>query len=304
MIRPLRASRDARSGRPGAGTGAGRRLLAKLSAADEERLLLGEKGLTAFIVAEMEHYVNTTMVGLDTGTEFRRTRWVMPDDEKLQLGLSDETGAVANEEYAESREEMEGNEGGPAAVGAIRGATEEALREGFSEQGLFSSLGSAILFFRGFFRTPRVIAACERVGLSDYEVAHHITDMYHHRNFRGAYTKTLEASGKGEAAARAAVGLLDDKKGAGAGGGGSASNRKRGAEKKSASAAAATTSSPPPSSSSSWDEEDECVVWSPTNPDVCIHWKSDDEAWRKRRFERIQMEGTKDPRRGGSGTTR
>ena len=41
-------------------------------------------------------------------------------------------------------------------------------------------------------------------------------------------------------------------------------------------------------------EDDECLCWSPTQPDVCIHWKSDNEAYRKTRFERIQMEGTKD----------
>ena len=52
------------------------------------------------------------------------------------------------------------------------------------------------------------------------------------------------------------------------------------------------------------EEEDECILWSPTTAGSCIHWKSDDEAWRKKRFERIQMEGTKDPRRGGSGTMR
>ena len=52
------------------------------------------------------------------------------------------------------------------------------------------------------------------------------------------------------------------------------------------------------------EEKDECILWSPTTEGVCIHWKSDDEAWRKKRFERIQMEGTKDPRRGGSGTMR
>ena len=50
--------------------------------------------------------------------------------------------------------------------------------------------------------------------------------------------------------------------------------------------------------------EDECLLWSPTTPGVCLHWKSEDAAWRKKRFERIQMEGTRDPRRGGSGTTR
>ena len=51
-------------------------------------------------------------------------------------------------------------------------------------------------------------------------------------------------------------------------------------------------------------DEDECLLWSPTTPGVCLHWKSEDAAWRKKRFERIQMEGTRDPRRGGSGTTR
>jgi hypothetical protein len=40
-----------------------------------------------------------------------------------------------------------------------------------------------------------------------FPVAHHIADMYHHYNFRGAYTKTLTPSGAGEIAARVAVGL-------------------------------------------------------------------------------------------------
>ena len=120
------------------------------------------------------------------------------------------------------------------------------------------------------FAEDAVAAPLERVGLSSYEAAHHITDMYHHRAFRGTYTKTLQPSGCGEIAAREAVGLppLD----ALAGGDG--------------------------------DEVDECVLWSPTNEGVCLQWASEDDAWRQRRFERVQMEGTRDPRRGGSGTTR
>ena len=109
-------------------------------------------------------------------------------------------------------------------------------------------------------------------------VAHHITDMYHHRNFRGAYTKTLTPFGTGEIAARVAVGLMDNT-------GTLIQEDEKGDQRSS-------------------EDDDECILWSPTTPGVCIHWKSDDEAWRKKRFERIQMEGTKDPRRGGSGTTR
>lgn len=51
-------------------------------------------------------------------------------------------------------------------------------------------------------------------------------------------------------------------------------------------------------------EADECLFWSPTGSGACLQWASEQEAWRRRRFERVQMEGTRDPRRGGSGTTR
>ena len=118
--------------------------------------------------------------------------------------------------------------------------------------------------------------------------------MYHHYNFRGAYTKTLTPSGAGEIAARMAVGLdalrpSNDN-----------SNRK---------SAKNTTIDKDIiqnelSNELEEEEEDECTLWSPTTEGVCIHWKSDDEAWREKRFQRIQMEGTRDPRRGGSGTTR
>ena len=262
-------------------------LLAHLSEADKDRLLLGEEGLTAFIVAEMEHFVNATMVSLDEGSEYG-TKWKLPDNEKLQMGLVDENKVVVNEVYVQSCQDFNGKKGGDLAVDLICNVTEQAFREGFREQGLLSALGSAILYFRGYYRTPRLIAACERIGLSDYAVAHHITDMYHHRSFRGTYTKTLPASGKGEIAARIAVGLdQEDKK----------LQYKKATNNMTPFHANAT-------SDLQDEEEDECLVWSPTNPDVCIHWKSDDEKWRKTRFERIQMEGTKDPRRGGSGTTR
>ena len=259
----------------------------KLSVAEQERLLFSDKGITAFIVAEVEHFVNSTMVGLDTGTEFV-TKWKCSPNEKVQLGLMDENGVLLDTAYTSSCEELKGDRGGALAVAMLCNTTQEALQHGFQEKGLFSSLGSAIMFFRSYYRTPHLIAACERVGLSDYQVAHHITDMYHHVHFRGAYTKTLAASGKGEVAARIAVGLVDD-----------AANAKDQNKK-----------TPKSSVLLSEDEEeiidDECLVWSPTDPNACIHWKSDNnnEKSRKTRFERIQMEGTKDPRRGGSGTTR
>lgn len=108
--------------------------------------------------------------------------------------------------------------------------------------------------------------------------------MYHHRNFRGAYTKTLTPYGSGEIAARVAVGLIDE----------IASDGKTAIQGDNIAL----------SKEDEDEDEDECILWSPTTEGVCIHWKSEDEAWRKKRFERIQMEGTKDPRRGGSGTTR
>jgi len=154
------------------------------------------------------------------------------------------------------------------AVDAICATAREAFTEGYNGQ-ILSQLGSAISFFRNFFRSGHMIAACERVGLSDYAVAHHISDMYHHRTFRGTYTKTLQPSGSGEIASRAAVGL-------------------------------------PPiitqASNEDAEEDDECMIWSPTG--TCLQTRSEAEAWRKRRFEKVQMEGTRDPRRGGSGTTR
>ena len=171
---------------------------------------------------------------------------------------------------------------------------------------LLSNLGSAISFFRDEFDGDALAKPLARVGLSPYQAAHHISDMYQyakshfrclspccllhaparsclfvefrnprhhsHRAFRGTYTKTLQPSGSGEVAARAAVGLpaLDDSAG---------------------------------DEDDEWVEVDECLVWSPTGKG-CIHWASEMADGRQRRFEKVQMEGTRDPRRGGSGTTR
>jgi hypothetical protein len=287
----------------------------KLSEADKDRLLLGEAGLTAFIVAEMRHFINETMVEFDQQLRYG-TKWVMDDHEKIRQGLMDETtGNIVNKEYLDavalfsqrnktaassnkvfnSVTEDDGYEdGGALAVELICNTTQYAFQEGFRQQGILSALGSAILFFRDYYRTPKLIAACERVGLSDYAVAHHITDMYHHRSFRGAYTKTLPPSGKGEIAARIAVGIDI---------GVDAAAKKR--EKKICDIGASDVKEEEfEMRQDVHEDDDECLVWSPTTPGVCLHWKSDEEAWRKKRFERVQMEGTRDPRRGGSGTTR
>jgi len=128
------------------------------------------------------------------------------------------------------------------------------------------SLSTGLAFLRPHFEGPELVGPLGRARLSPYQLTHHITDMYHHRCFRGAYTKTLAPSGAGEAAARQAVGLpvVD---------------------------AAA---------------DDECLVWTPdgVEPRECLQYASDADAWRQRRFEKVQMEGTRDPRRGGSGTSR
>eukprot|EP00980_Cylindrotheca_fusiformis_P010455 scaffold2322_cov135-Cylindrotheca_fusiformis.AAC.14 len=243
----------------------------RVSSDDQDRLLSSEPALTAFIVAEMRHFL--TSKSKEPG---RFTKWNLSDAEKLQLRFVNEDMEIINLEYEQAIATLTPS----MAIDLLCNSTKIAFQDGYTnEQGLLSALGSAILFFRSCYRnSPRDLAACEIIGLSDYAVAHHITDMYHHRCFRGAYTKTLAPSGEGEKAARLAVGL--DPEGSRRDADGKVILRQ------------------------DVDDEDECLVWSPTTPGVCLHWKSDEEAWRKKRFERVQMEGTRDPRRGGSGTTR
>lgn len=244
-----------------------------MSESDKERLLLTEPALNAFIVAEMRDFVTKSVEDWDRRDGGNSNRkWRMKTQDKIALGILDENGTILDDGYVKTMD-------GTLAVDLICNATADAFRDGYRQQGLLSALGSAICYFRDFYRNPRLVAACERVGLSDYVVAHHITDMYHHRTLRGAYTKTLAPSGKGEVAARLAVGLSPEQ------------NVKSGKDDGETDECGDR-------------EDDECLLWSPTTPGVCLHWKSDDEAWRKRRFERVQMEGTRDPRRGGSGTTR
>ena len=113
--------------------------------------------------------------------------------------------------------------------------------------------------------------ACRAAGSTDASEARRLSKE-DHRTFRGTYTKTLQPSGLGEIAAREAVGLsvaADDDE-------------------------------------ADDEEEDTCLLWSPTGSGACLQWASEQDAYtgRSRRFEKVQMEGTRDPRRGGSGTTR
>ena len=229
--------------------------LAALSKADEERLLLSEPGLNAFIVAEMAAFCEESMVAFEEEEE-----WTLADRMRAEQELpSEEAIATICEETKLAFTRLHN-------TGSLS-----------NSDVLLSNLGSAISFFRTEFSIEKLAAPIERVHLDAYRVAHHVTDMYHHRVFRGTYTKTLQPSGAGEIAARAAVGLPE---------------------------LVVEAESSGDTEMEEGDDDDECVLWSPSGSGECIHWKSEEEAWRKRRFEKVQMEGTRDPRRGGSGTTR
>lgn len=253
-----------------------------MPASEQERLLLTEPAQTAFITAEMRSFLSSALEQNDSPSG-HLTRWEMSPKDKIAFNLADTDGNITSHEYLDAKRAMEGD-GGEIAINLLCNTTSYTFKDGFTNQpGLLSALGSAISYFRHAFRTPNNLAACERIGISDYSVAHHITDMYHHKNFRGAYTKTLMPSGSGEIAERIAVGLGADEP----------------IKKKSGKGEVVIDDDVLDAN-----DQDECILWSPTTPGLCIHWKSDNEASRKKRFERIQMEGTRDPRRGGSGTTR
>jgi hypothetical protein len=269
-----------------------------VSAADEQRLLMSEPALNAFVCAEMKSFCESAMVAAQMT---QRGGPLADDIKEKQLALSalEDIGG-ATQVIAKLQKELEDlrfeaaaaalvqsttndDDDGEEAVRLICEATALAFTKLFKSGGnhadgqndVLSNLGSAISFLRDEFTDDELKAPLSRVGLSSYEVAHHITDMYHHCAFRGTYTKTLQPSGSGEPARRAAVGL---------------------APLVSAEEAAAAEEE-------EWVEVDECLVWSPTGKG-CIHWASELDGNAQRRFEKVQMEGTRDPRRGGSGTTR
>ena len=219
----------------------------RISAADEQRLLYSEKALNAFICAEMRHFCESKMAEL----------------------AEDETPELKGRRDARL-EELFGS--GEAAVDLICSTTGLAFRElHHSDASVLSALGSAITYLHQYFRTDELASPLQRVGITDYEAAHHMTDMYMSRRDVGVgFARIMQPSGMGMIAAREGVGL------------------------------------PPADAEIDYSEdENECLVWSPTREGECIHWKSEiDQGFRQRRFDRVQMEGTRDPRRGGSGTAR
>ena len=48
------------------------------------------------------------------------------------------------------------------------------------------SLSTGLAFLRPHFEGPELVGPLGRARLSPYQLTHHITDMYHHRCFRGA----------------------------------------------------------------------------------------------------------------------
>lgn len=143
----------------------------------------------------------------------------------------------------------------------------EATRQAYSEaakEGVLSHHGVLIAFINTELQKRNL--DFEQLNTNPYSVSKRCVDLLHHLLYRGAYTTTLDPIGVGDDAARAAVGLPMQQE----------------------------------------DEEDNCIVEPP--PEIvstdCLWSESDDAAWRKERFERITMEGYRDPRRGNSGTSR
>jgi hypothetical protein len=91
--------------------------MAPLSEPDKERLLMGEDGMTAFIVAEMQHFVNATMVGFDKRTEYG-IKWEISLQDKIHAGLESDaetkkySSSILQEEYRTAKEEMMMDDGG------------------------------------------------------------------------------------------------------------------------------------------------------------------------------------------------
>ena len=91
-------------------------------------------------------------------------------------------------------------------VAQITEATRIAYRAA-DKADIMGSLSTGLAFLRPRFEGADLEGPLQRARLSPYQLAHHITDMYHHRCFRGAPTKTLAATGAGERAAREGEGI-------------------------------------------------------------------------------------------------
>ena len=147
----------------------------RVSAADEQRMLYSEAALSAFISAEMRHFCESKMA---------------------ELGHDEKPEDLAQRE--EQRDQLYGTSG-PAAVDLICDTTEHAFKELHkSDASVLSALGSAITYLREYFKTDELAQPLARVGLTDYEAAHHMTDMYMSRRDVGVgFARILQPSGAG-----------------------------------------------------------------------------------------------------------
>ena len=63
---------------------------------------------------------------------------------------------------------------------------------------MLSALGSAITYLREYFKTDELAQPLARVGLTDYEAAHHMSDIYMSRRDVGVgFARILQPSGAG-----------------------------------------------------------------------------------------------------------
>ena len=172
------------------------------------------------------------------------------------------------------------------AVSDIAQAVEEAYMVA-AQQDILSNHGALLSFLQTELRNNN-IGNRHKFSLAKttpYQVAKRAVDVLHHRLYRGTYTKTITPTGAGEVAAREAVGL-------------SGSTDAVGGQ---------TSLNSSMSDNDGDDEGDNCLVEPPAElqPSVDCLWTENDQAeWRNRRFEKITMEGWRDPRRGNSGTSR
>lgn len=140
-----------------------------MPASEQARLLQTEPAQTAFVTAEMRSFLTLALKRTyNPSGHIYDAKWEMSTEDKFAANLIDVDGNTISDEYRDATHAfMDG--GGAAAVDKLCNTTSITFKDGFLNQpGLLSNLGSAICFFRVAYRTPTNLAACERVGLSDY----------------------------------------------------------------------------------------------------------------------------------------
>ena len=185
-----------------------RSFFAAISASEHERLLLIELAQTAFIVNKMDSFLSWVLEQLEQNDSpsCHLICW-----EEISANLINYEGNTISEQCDRAKLAMAND--GDKTIFLLCNTTSSTFKDNFTNQPvLFSAPGLTIFYFRGTYRN---LEAFQRVGLSTYTVTHHVTDMYHHRNFRGAYTETVTPSGTSKIEVRAAVGLDQEERNSG-----------------------------------------------------------------------------------------